>query len=226
MQVNIARALYYDADVLIFDDPLSAGSVPCHSPTTSTYEFIVDAHVGKALFHDAILPLAKEGKTVLLVTHALHFLSHCDRIYAMDNGRIIEEGTYQQLISDSGGFSRLATEFGGHGSSSETSEEMKVDNAITLEDVKTKSANALRTGAGTGKLEGRLVVKEKRSTGSVSWSGTSSQCGTTLLLYYSSIQKLSACRTRLLHWASFLVSDCLHARQSDSQHIYPRVVAS
>ncbi|KAF8922710.1 ABC protein [Mucidula mucida] len=140
-RVNIARALYYDADVLIFDDPLSA----------------VDAHVGKALFHDAILPLAKEGKTVLLVTHALHFLSHCDRIYAMDNGRIIEEGTYQQLISDSGGFSRLATEFGGHGSSSETSEEMK-------------SANALRTGAGTGKLEGRLVVKEKRSTGSVSWS--------------------------------------------------------
>lgn len=78
--MNIARALYYNADIIVsrlhavyskmltysqlFDDPLSA----------------VDAHVGKALFNDAILGLRSQGKTVLLVTHALHFLPMVDYI--------------------------------------------------------------------------------------------------------------------------------------------------
>ena len=38
---------------------------------------------------------------------------------------------------------------------------------------KNKAAAVQRTGAGTGKLEGRLIVKEKRTTGSVSWAGES-----------------------------------------------------
>ncbi len=46
---------------------------------------IVDAHVGKALFADAIIgALRNKGKTVLLVTHALHFLSQCDYIYTLE----------------------------------------------------------------------------------------------------------------------------------------------
>lgn len=46
--------------------------------------FIVDAHVGKALFADAILgALRNQGKTVILVTHALHFLSQCDYVYTL-----------------------------------------------------------------------------------------------------------------------------------------------
>jgi hypothetical protein len=38
----------------------------------------VDANVGKALFRSAIQGLVAQGKTVLLVTHALHFLAQCD----------------------------------------------------------------------------------------------------------------------------------------------------
>ena len=46
--------------------------------------FSVDAHVGKALFADAILgALRNRGKTVVLVTHALHFLSQCDYVYTI-----------------------------------------------------------------------------------------------------------------------------------------------
>ena len=61
--------MYYNADIVIFDDPLSA----------------VDAHVGKALFADAIVgALRNQGKTVILVTPALHFLSQCDYIYTLD----------------------------------------------------------------------------------------------------------------------------------------------
>ena len=46
---------------------------------------IVDAHVGKALFADAIVgALRNNGKTVILVTHALHFLSQCDYVYTLE----------------------------------------------------------------------------------------------------------------------------------------------
>ncbi|PBL03741.1 ABC protein [Armillaria gallica] len=148
-RVNIARALYYDAEILLFDDPLSA----------------VDAHVGKSLFHGAILPLVQEGKTVILVTHAVHFLSHCDYIYTLDDGSIVEQGTYQNLLADDGNFARLVTEFGGTSSSPETSDASDDDG---LEEIKSKSAQA--SGKGTGKLEGRLIVKERRTTGSVPWT--------------------------------------------------------
>ncbi|KAI9000636.1 P-loop containing nucleoside triphosphate hydrolase protein [Trametes punicea] len=159
-RVNIARALYYDADIVIFDDPLSA----------------VDAHVGKALFADAILgALRNRGKTVILVTHALHFLSQCDYIYMLESGRITEQGTYTELMSTGKDFARLMQEFGGKAKEEEEAEaEEDVTDAATrvspaIDDAKNKSESVQRKGAGTGKLEGRLIVREKRTTGSVSW---------------------------------------------------------
>ncbi|WFD44005.1 hypothetical protein MPSI1_002670 [Malassezia psittaci] len=95
-RVNIARALYYDADVLCLDDPLSA----------------VDAHVGKALFENAIMPMRAKGKTVLLVTHAIQYLPECDKIIAMDDGRIDEVGTYQELMAKQGSFAATMHNFG------------------------------------------------------------------------------------------------------------------
>ncbi|KAI0711948.1 P-loop containing nucleoside triphosphate hydrolase protein [Cerioporus squamosus] len=158
-RVNIARALYYDADVVIFDDPLSA----------------VDAHVGKALFADAIVgALRNRGKTVLLVTHALHFLSQCDYVYTLENGRIAEQGTYVDLMTNGKEFARLMQEFGG--STQEEEDETEEDiaeaakrQAPAIDEAKEKSDSIQRKGAGTGKLEGRLIVREKRTTGSVSW---------------------------------------------------------
>ncbi|KAJ6548467.1 ABC protein [Mycena capillaripes] len=146
-RVNIARALYYNADIVIFDDPLSA----------------VDANVGKALFQDAILALVRRGKTVILVTHALHFLSQCDYIYTLDGGRIAEQGTYPELIAGRGEFARLDKEFGG--TAVEEPTENLVTISVTVEDLKAKSAKA----AGTGKIEGKLISRERRTTGAVSW---------------------------------------------------------
>ena len=49
------------------------------------HAYTVDAHVGKALFADAIVgALRNNGKTVILVTHALHFLSQCDYVYTLE----------------------------------------------------------------------------------------------------------------------------------------------
>jgi ABC-type multidrug transport system fused ATPase/permease subunit len=70
-RVNIARAIYFNSDIIALDDPLSA----------------LDAGVGKALFFNAILG-ALSGKTRILVTHALHFLPHVDNIILMEDGRI------------------------------------------------------------------------------------------------------------------------------------------
>ncbi|KAF5371833.1 hypothetical protein D9615_009539 [Tricholomella constricta] len=151
-RVNIARALYYNADVVILDDPLSA----------------VDAHVGKALFYGAIInSLRNRGKSVILVTHALHFLSHCDYIYTLDDGRIAEHGTYEQLVSKNGEFARLDKEFGGSDSEG-SSDQLQASRMNTIDDVRTKSAKAKLKDSGN-KLAGKLIVKERRTTGSVSW---------------------------------------------------------
>ncbi|KAG1737805.1 ABC protein [Suillus lakei] len=151
-RVNIARALYFDPAIVIFDDPLSA----------------VDAHVGKSLFQDAIVgALRNRGVTVILVTHAIHFLSQVDHIYTLNNGVITESGTYDELISRGGDFAHLDLEFGGHaseGKDKDRAEEVAPQTGVAIED---KSAREKATGS--GKLEGRLMAQEKRTTGSVSW---------------------------------------------------------
>ncbi|KAI6009305.1 ABC protein [Pisolithus marmoratus] len=156
-RVNIARALYFNPEIVIFDDPLSA----------------VDAHVGKSLFEDTILGfLRSRGITVLLVTHAIHFLSQVDYIYTMRDGMIVERGTFNELVEQNGEFARLAQEYGGQTEGAKDASEadqaaLKRKN-VTIEDVKLKSANVRERAEGKGKAEGRLIVKEQRKTGSVS----------------------------------------------------------
>ncbi|KAI0321790.1 ABC protein [Amylostereum chailletii] len=156
-RVSIARALYFDADIVLLDDPLSA----------------VDAHVGRALFTNAICDaLCKRGKTVLLVTHALHLLPECDYIYTLSGGRIAEQGTYEDLVAHGGEFARLAREFGGNGQDHPEGDEdgavkAAPRNTVTVEDMIAKAEK--RAGGKDGKLEGRLIVAEKRTTGSVPW---------------------------------------------------------
>ncbi|KAI0342903.1 ABC transporter [Trametopsis cervina] len=106
-RINICRAIYVDADIQIFDDPLSA----------------LDAHVGKSVFNNVFLN-AIAGKTRILVTHALHFLPQVDYIFTVVDGRIAERGTYQGLLAREGGaFSRFVKEFGAKEEQQEEEEE-------------------------------------------------------------------------------------------------------
>ena len=77
-RVSLARAAYSHGDIVLLDDSLSA----------------VDAYVGKKILEDCILNGPLAGKTRILVTHALHVLDKTDYIYVMDNGSIVEEGTF------------------------------------------------------------------------------------------------------------------------------------
>ncbi|KAH9101478.1 hypothetical protein AeMF1_021801 [Aphanomyces euteiches] len=88
-RVSIARALYrQDADIFLLDDPLSS----------------LDVHVAGAVFHDGLQGLL-HGKTVVLVLNShYHLLQHADNILIMDQGRIIDHGTFESL---SNSFDRL-----------------------------------------------------------------------------------------------------------------------
>ncbi|KAL7417822.1 ABC protein [Mrakia frigida] len=157
-RVNVARALYNNADIVIFDDPLSA----------------VDAHVAQSLFQDAMIgALKSKGKTVLLVTHALHILPEVDFIYTVENGVVVEQGTYPGLMASKGAFFRLQEEHGGnsqkHDEEDEVAEEDAIEQIKGLDIHTRKEKLKIRSGAeGTGKLEGRLMKAEKRTVGSVS----------------------------------------------------------
>ncbi|KAI8869537.1 hypothetical protein GQ42DRAFT_179210 [Ramicandelaber brevisporus] len=74
--------------ILLLDDPLSA----------------VDANVGRALFDQCLsneAPLA-ENKTRILVTHQLSVLPRVDYIVCLDGGRIVEQGTFHDLMARRG----------------------------------------------------------------------------------------------------------------------------
>lgn len=75
--------MYHNADIYLLDDPLSA----------------VDSHVGKHLFEKAIGPKGLlRSKTRLVVTHSVAYLPRMDQIVVMNQGEIVETGTFSELM--------------------------------------------------------------------------------------------------------------------------------
>ena len=141
--MNIARAIYYESDIVILDDPLSA----------------LDAHVGKAVFQNVISD-GLAGRTRILVTHALHFLPSVDRILVIDNGKIAEEGTYSELVKAGGAFSYLVRQFGAQDDAEKDKEDEPEEEA---QDV-TQKRRKMTQGA-------QQMQMEERSKGAVSGKG-------------------------------------------------------
>jgi ATP-binding cassette, subfamily B, multidrug efflux pump len=81
----IARALVRDPLVLIMDDSLSA----------------VDTHTEERILN--ALRSIRKGRTVLIVSHRVSSVKDADHIVVLDDGRIIERGTHEQLV-DRGGY--------------------------------------------------------------------------------------------------------------------------
>ncbi|MFP4509172.1 MAG: ABC transporter ATP-binding protein [Spirochaetaceae bacterium] len=88
-RVAIARALLMKPPILVFDDSLSAVD-------TET-----DARIRSALTR------ARHGATTFIVSHRLTTLSEADCILVLDDGRIVQSGTHQQLLAQEGMYSRL-----------------------------------------------------------------------------------------------------------------------
>jgi ATP-binding cassette subfamily B protein/ATP-binding cassette subfamily C protein len=83
-----ARGLYRDARLLICDEPSAA----------------LDARAEHALFQQL---RRRPERTVVLITHRLANVRHADRIYVMHQGRLIQQGTHDQLVTQGGLYQEL-----------------------------------------------------------------------------------------------------------------------
>ncbi|KAG0012875.1 hypothetical protein BGZ80_011457 [Entomortierella chlamydospora] len=93
-RISIARAVYANADVYIFDDPLSA----------------VDAHVDEHIFNHALTSILAK-KTRILITNGVNHLKDADQIIVLKQGRISQDGQYDDLIrNEQGDLFRLIQE--------------------------------------------------------------------------------------------------------------------
>ena len=79
-RLAIARAVYNDSDIYVFDDPLSS----------------LDAYVGMNLFNQVFNDYLKE-KTIIISTHALQYVSFFDKVFYINQGEIKFIGVPQEL---------------------------------------------------------------------------------------------------------------------------------
>lgn len=144
-RLNIARAIYFDADIVLMDDPLSA----------------VDAHVGRHIMDNAICGLLKQ-KCRILATHQLHVLNRCDRIVWMQDGHIEAVDTFDNLMAHNPGFAKLMA------TTTVEEEEKKEEHASDDEIEEDKK----RTGKkrGSKRPTAALMQTEERAVKSISWN--------------------------------------------------------
>lgn len=88
-RIAIARVLLKDAPILILDEATSA----------------LDSEVEAAIQHS--LNVLMEDKTVIAIAHRLSTIAAMDRLVILDEGRIVEQGTHQELVKSGGIYSQL-----------------------------------------------------------------------------------------------------------------------
>lgn len=88
-RTSLARALLIEAKVLILDDALSS----------------VDNETATRILNS--LSDSKEQKTVIFISHQLSAAASCDRILVMDQGKIVQQGTHETLVQETGLYQSL-----------------------------------------------------------------------------------------------------------------------
>ncbi|KAL6218068.1 hypothetical protein ACLB2K_011285 [Fragaria x ananassa] len=165
-RVSMARAVYSNSDVYIFDDPLSA----------------IDAHVARQVFNRCIME-ELQGKTRVLVTNQLHFLPQVDEIILVLDGKIKEKGTFMDLSQNSLLFQKLMENAGKMDERVEEKADNKTDYLETSQPVLNGVVSdflkdACYTKKGKMKEKGKvkekgmryvLIKQEEWETGVVSW---------------------------------------------------------
>ncbi len=91
-RIALARALAWEPKILILDDPLSA----------------VDAKTEAAILRS--IERQAEKRTVVLITHRVAAAARCDQILVLDQGRVLERGTHDELIVAHGLYAAFAEE--------------------------------------------------------------------------------------------------------------------
>ena len=89
-RVGLARALYFDPEVLVLDEATN-------SLDNKTQQKIIQS-----------LSEITEIKTLITIAHRFKTVENCDRLYMMDKGRIVAEGSYEELMQNNVAFRSLA----------------------------------------------------------------------------------------------------------------------
>ncbi|KAL7752374.1 hypothetical protein RI367_002420 [Sorochytrium milnesiophthora] len=158
-RVSLARAVYADADIYLLDDCLSA----------------LDAHVDKHIFTQVIGNqglLAK--KTVVLVAHGAHRLKHCDRVVMLNDGRISQQGSYDDLLAQEGGFQTLIADYAAQ---EEQDESAKSESDLGSDVVSARAGNTVNVATDAGQLVALAAQPDEpvkgpaddSTTGTVGW---------------------------------------------------------
>uniref|UniRef100_A0A663F6D4 Multidrug resistance-associated protein 4 n=1 Tax=Aquila chrysaetos chrysaetos TaxID=223781 RepID=A0A663F6D4_AQUCH len=154
-RVNLARAVYQDADIYLLDDPLSA----------------VDAEVGRHLFEKCICQ-ALHQKISVLVTHQLQYLRAANQILILKDGKMVGKGTYSEFLRSGIDFASLLKK-------DEEVEQPSVPGTPNLKSVRSRtfsessvwsqdsSAHSQKDGAAENALA--AVPEESRSEGKINF---------------------------------------------------------
>ncbi|KAJ3096968.1 hypothetical protein HDU97_005396, partial [Phlyctochytrium planicorne] len=191
-RISLARAVYSRSDIYLLDDTLSA----------------VDAHVGRHIFDQVIGPKGLLGKKArIFVTHGLNFLPKTDAILLLQDGKVVESGTYDSLIAlgSSGKLFNLVKDYGKRREASAASldhiEEAAAEEpaavapssvhagmklAGSAEKLPLKNTESSEPGKGTS-VKASLISKEESAKGSVSlkvYLSYAKACGLSYVIAY------------------------------------------
>jgi ATP-binding cassette subfamily B protein len=89
-RLAIARALYRDPQILIFDE------------ATSSLDTAAESHIWQV-----ICQLKRQDKTIVIITHRINTIMHADRIFVLHKGSMVEEGEHAELLAKRGKYYHL-----------------------------------------------------------------------------------------------------------------------
>ena len=88
-KLMLARALYKDAPVMVLDEPTAALDPLAEADLYERYNSLIG------------------GKTSVFISHRLSSTQFCDRVVYLENGKILEDGTHQQLMQQGGQYAKM-----------------------------------------------------------------------------------------------------------------------